>query len=137
MNSIAIVGSRAYPREDLVRAYVRRLPLGTVVVTGGWWVKGVLEPTRGVDRWAAEEARDAGLFVVLVAGSPAMGKGAGFRRNPIVVEMAGKVVAFWDESSRGTEATIRIAAPTGKLWRVFGADGKALDIEARWGAAPF
>jgi hypothetical protein len=62
---VAIVGSRDYPQEERVRAYVRSLPPGTTVVSGGrtaanWpsW-RG-----QGVDVWAAEEALSAGLTLV-------------------------------------------------------------------------
>lgn len=49
---VAIVGSRAHPDTSIVRAYVRALPKGTVVITGG---------AAGVDAVAADEARRCGL----------------------------------------------------------------------------
>ncbi len=52
---IAIVGARNHPNLDIVRAYVRTLPAGSVVVSGG---------AAGVDTVAAGEARACGLTVV-------------------------------------------------------------------------
>lgn len=51
---VAIVGSRDFDRPDLVASFVRSLPSGVVVVSGG---------ARGVDRFAVDEARRCGLEV--------------------------------------------------------------------------
>lgn len=71
MTTVGIVGSRDYPHEDRVRAYVRSLPEGTVVVSGGrrskYWPKFV---GRGVDVWAADEAEKRGLVVVECEPNP-------------------------------------------------------------------
>lgn len=102
-------------RHEAVRAYVQTLPKGTVIVTGAWWDHNVLAPTNGVDRVAAEYARDAGLTVCLVAGSPTNGRAAGVIRNPVVVDIAQKVKAFMDTPTPGTTRTMRIAHKAGKL----------------------
>jgi predicted Rossmann fold nucleotide-binding protein DprA/Smf involved in DNA uptake len=52
---VAIVGAREHPRLDLVREYVRSMPPGTVVVSGG---------AAGVDRVAEATAVERGLRVV-------------------------------------------------------------------------
>lgn len=63
--TVGIVGSRDYPDEERVRAYVRSLPPGTTVVSGGrrsrYWPAFI---GRGVDVWAADEAEKCGLTVV-------------------------------------------------------------------------
>jgi predicted Rossmann fold nucleotide-binding protein DprA/Smf involved in DNA uptake len=51
---VGVVGSRVRDCESEVRALVRSFPAGTVVVSGG---------ARGVDQWAADEARRCGLEV--------------------------------------------------------------------------
>ena len=98
---VAIVGSRNYSDPERVRAYVRKLPPNTVVVSGG---------ARGVDTWAVEEAK-LHLFetVVFPADWNKWGKSAGYVRNITIVENADRVVAFWDGGSRGTMHTIRLA----------------------------
>lgn len=52
---IAIIGARLHPDLDFVRAYVRELPDGVTVVSGG---------AEGVDSAAAIEARSRGLSTV-------------------------------------------------------------------------
>jgi hypothetical protein len=103
---IAIVGSRGYPDLDEVRAFVRSLPSGTVVVSGG---------AHGVDAVAENEARKCGLTVdIYLADWKNRGGAAGFLRNHTIVENADEVVAFWDGVSRGTSHTIAIARRKGK-----------------------
>jgi hypothetical protein len=61
---VAIVGARSHPDLGEVRAYVRELPPGDVVISGG---------AEGVDRAAEETAVLEGLTVVsyrVLAGSP-------------------------------------------------------------------
>jgi len=72
---VAVVGAREASPETLekVRAYVRALPAGTIVVSGG---------ADGVDTVAAETARSVGLATIEFA--PKVGKIAGMsiaRRN--------------------------------------------------------
>ncbi len=52
---VAIIGARAHPDLDQVRAFVRELPEGTVVISGG---------AEGVDLAAETEAVERGLMVV-------------------------------------------------------------------------
>lgn len=103
---VAIVGSRDYLNESAVRAYVRALPPGTVVVSGG---------ARGVDRWAASEAKECGLEVVeYLADWDRYGRRAGMIRNSLIVSDSDKVVAFWDGVSAGTANTIKSARRLGR-----------------------
>lgn len=102
---IAIVGSRDFDRLDLVVDYVKNLPPGTVVVSGG---------ARGVDRVAANTATSCGFPVVEYRADWTLGKGAGFARNTMIVEQADRVVAFWDGQSRGTLDTINKARQAGR-----------------------
>lgn len=116
MNYIAIIGSREYPNQDAIHAYVQRLPKSTVIVSG---------LARGVDSEARRAALEHGLNVVDV---PALwvhhGRGAGFKRNRIIIDLATHVVAFWDLQSRGTQHGLRLARDAGKPIKVYGPDGK-------------
>lgn len=99
--NIAVIGSRDFPQLDSVAAYVRGLPSGTVVISGG---------ARGVDRVAASAARSAGHAVREFRPDwDRHGKSAGFKRNAQIVEAADRLVAFWDGKSRGTADTIKKA----------------------------
>jgi len=107
---IAIVGSRRYPKLDQVRRFVRGLALGTVVVSGG---------ADGVDEVAAEEARAAGLVVVLFLPDYALhGRRAPLVRNDEIVAACDGLVAFWDGESNGTRYAFTAASRAGKLIEV-------------------
>lgn len=127
MARIAVVGSREYPNASAVRSFVRALPEHTVVVSGG---------ARGVDTWAAEIAKARGLPEPLVF--PAkwrddkgnVDKGAGFKRNDLIVENCDGVIAFWDGWSRGTRDTVMKALRAGKPVWVFGPSGGVIAVES-------
>ncbi|MEO1644039.1 MAG: hypothetical protein AAFR67_02550, partial [Chloroflexota bacterium] len=114
-NRVAIVGSRDYADLDAVRDYVRQLPAGTTVVSGD---------ARGVDTVAQDTARECGLRVVSIpvdttglSGNDAERRREyGIRamtRNTWLLQLSGRVVAFWDGSSKGTQDSISKAKKLG------------------------
>lgn len=108
---VAIVGSRGYPDLAQVRAFVRALPVGTTIVSGG---------ARGVDQEAVLAAAARGLkTIVFPANWEKYGKKAGFLRNAEIVALVDEIVAFWDSRSRGTADTIDRANKAGKPVRIF------------------
>jgi hypothetical protein len=106
---VAIVGSRGYPRMDMVWDFVTKLAArrpDTVIVSGG---------ARGVDTVAAVAGRMAGIQVLeIIPDWDGEGMGAGFLRNSEIVAQVESVVAFWDGVSRGTRDTIEKARSEGK-----------------------
>ena len=139
---VAIVGSRDYPRLDLVRAFVRSLPEDACVVSGG---------ARGVDQAAEAEAQRRnlarrsyrpekfvgcnGCFRIQVITNGVVGwlpaeyrtfAKAAFTRNKMIVDEAGSVAAFWDLKSKGTLDTIKKAKSAGILYAVYGPEGEEL-----------
>ena len=115
---VAIVGSRNYPHLQRVRDYVASLPEDTIIVSGG---------APGVDRVAVEEATKQGLkTVVYFADWDRYGKKAGFLRNTTIVEECEKLVAFWDEESRGTKDSIVKAVDKRKKVEICGVKGEWL-----------
>lgn len=91
---LAIVGSREYPRADVVRNIVKRLHANVEVISGG---------ARGVDTWAIEAAKERGLaFRVFPADWATHGRRAGYVRNIAMAMCTEYVLAFWDEQSKGT-----------------------------------
>jgi predicted Rossmann fold nucleotide-binding protein DprA/Smf involved in DNA uptake len=103
---IAIVGSREFPKLEMVAAFVDDLPAGTVVISGG---------ARGVDTAAEMRARERGLEVMsFPADWDKYGKSAGYRRNKDIVAAADKVVCFHDGASRGALHSANLARGTGK-----------------------
>jgi predicted Rossmann fold nucleotide-binding protein DprA/Smf involved in DNA uptake len=116
---LGIVGSREFPNRFLVEETVRRMFARMPqisVISGG---------ARGVDTWAAEEARRCGLDVVEFLpdiekyGIPQ----AYFERNTLIAEVAEAILAFWDGRSTGTLDTLRKAKTLGKKIRVVLPDG--------------
>lgn len=121
---IAIVGSREFPRLDLVSDYVQALPTSTVVVSGG---------ATGVDTVAENSARKKGLEVVIFRPEwKKYGRAAGFLRNYKVVEEAEKVIAFWDERSRGTQHVIAAARKKRKPLEVGVLRGNSIEWRLNW-----
>jgi predicted Rossmann fold nucleotide-binding protein DprA/Smf involved in DNA uptake len=94
---IAIVGSRDFPNEQLVRAFVHSLPksLGIQVVSGG---------APGVDTWAASEAEKCGLEVKVFRPDykKFVPNRAPKERNTTIAEYADYCVAFWSGRDGGT-----------------------------------
>lgn len=107
--NVAIVGSRDYPDMQQVRDFVNKLPQGFTIVSGG---------ARGVDRVAAEAARQRGMNVIEFIPDWSQGKGAGMARNAEIVAHADAVIAFWDGKSRGTKNTIDRALSAAHVNRV-------------------
>lgn len=115
---IAIVGSRNYPHLQLVRDYVASLSKDTIIVSGG---------APGVDRIAVDEATKQGMkTIVYLAEWDKYGKKAGFLRNTTIVDACEKLVAFWDEESRGTNDSIVKAVDKGKKVEICGVKGEWL-----------
>lgn len=105
--------------EEAVRTFVKRLPLDTVLISGG---------ADGVDSWAAEAAQDHGLNTVIIRPNwKKYGKYAGLRRNNEIVLAADDVVAFWDMHSRGTWDTIKKALKYKRNLVVFNETGQIVE----------
>lgn len=111
---VAIVGSRGFPKLDLVRNYVAGYEDWSpqpVIVSGG---------APGVDSVAEMVAKRVGLKTrIILPNWNKYGKGAGFRRNAEILANADRVVAFWDGLSKGTLHTIQLAAELGMPIKVF------------------
>lgn len=104
---VAIVGSRLHPHLAMVRDYVRTLPGGTVIVSGG---------AAGVDIVAAAEARRLGLKVIVHLPDNAQ---YGFvdapkQRNKLIAFDCDRMVAFPYGEARGTGHAIWCAQKLAK-----------------------
>lgn len=118
---IAVVGSRDYPRLDLVRDAVKNFPAGSTLVSGG---------ARGVDK-VAEEAADVYGFKKQIFQAHWRKGGvynprAGFERNPLIINAADKVLAFYDGESRGTMHSVKLALAAKKPLVIVGPDGEPM-----------
>jgi len=108
---LAIIGSRAYPRLDMVQAYVESLAPSIIVISGG---------ALGVDTVAAQAARARGMQVVehLPDYKTHGSKRAPHARNRVIASECDCMTAFWDGASPGTEAVIAMTRKLGKLVQV-------------------
>ncbi len=91
---VGFVGSQGYAHLDYVRDTIISLPPCTCIVTGD---------AKGVDTYAYHVAKKQGTIPIRVhACWEAHGRGAGMRRNPVIVDISEVVLAFWDGKSPGT-----------------------------------
>ncbi len=136
---VAYVGSRAYPRfaavaDSLLKlaAWAERHDRRLVIVSGTNPPPLHVARNRpdGVDEMAIRLARWLGLETAVHAPDyRRLGRAAALDRNPAIVAGCDQLVAFWDQKSRGTARTIRLALGAGKLGRVYGATGRPLAVE--------
>lgn len=131
---IAITGSRRFPdpalAERYLRSWMKKLPIDTVIRTGG---------ATGIDQLATRLAGDAGLKTEVIppdyqAYPSGLRWQAPLDRNTIIVQggelhgrvwpPADKVLALWDGVSNGTRDTIDKARTAGIRVAVIGPDGK-------------
>lgn len=99
---LAVVGSRNFPKLELVEQLIHALKPETEVLSGG---------ARGVDLTAEKAARKRGLKLrVFYPAWQSQGKSAGPKRNKLLVAEADGLIAFWDGKSTGTFNAIQEAA---------------------------
>ena len=104
---LLIAGSREFADLELVKDYVKRLPLDTILINGR---------ARGVDNVARNQAMFQQLVVLdRPANWEKYGKSAGIIRNHEMVDEADEVVVFWNGKSNGTRDVIEYAKSKGKL----------------------
>ncbi|WP_435162982.1 hypothetical protein [Paenibacillus glycanilyticus] len=119
MTTIAIFGSRHYPKLNLVVEYVKSLPDDTIVISRG---------TRGVDHVAHVTAHFRGLLCrQFPAKCNEIGNSAIYLSNVQVVSEAEMLIAFWDGESTGTLQTIEVAYQHEKPVTIYGPDGEILE----------
>ena len=103
---IAIVGSRKIVVTDFSKYVTDR----DEIISGG---------AAGVDHCAADYAKKNGIRLTEILPEYArLGRAAPIIRNKQIVDLADKVVAFWDGHSRGTLSVINYAEKTGKACEI-------------------
>lgn len=149
-DKIAVIGSRVYPRLDLVNKLIHTLhsqlisdlkddiKLIPVIVSGGHpfsCPEG--KAPHGVDFVAMQTAWAVGLNIIPIPAHWKMqGKQAGFIRNPMIADVADRCYAFYDGVSKGTAHTIKEFQSRGKPLTIFYADGTEV-VDYEEDALPF
>lgn len=104
---VAIIGTAEWEDKEIVRKVVRFLfkrnsKFMLISGAGG-----------NVDITAEQEQKKLkGAYCIFPAQWDLYGKRAGHERNPYIAEMADHGVAFWDEVSSGTGATVGMLRAT-------------------------
>ena len=108
---LAIVGSRSFSNYDfLVENLSQIVTKDDIIVSGG---------ARGADTLASKYAYQYNLkLVVFKPDWEKFGKSAGYLRNVEIVNYCDKLLAFWDNKSKGTKHSIDIAIKQKKLLKV-------------------
>jgi len=109
--NVAIVGSRSFPQLKLVEWFIRDLPRGITIISGG---------AKGVDAAAEEAAKSAGFAVDIklpdLTGCATRSDFTEryYARNQRIVDDAHLIVAFTEKDNGGTWDTIKRARKAGK-----------------------
>ena len=112
---VGIVGSRTFPQLKLVEWFIRDMPQGVTIVSGG---------AKGVDSAAVEYARQRGLKVIEyhpdLAGCSERFEYTQryFDRNQRIVDDCDLLVAFTEKENGGTWDTIKRARKAGKPLKI-------------------
>ena len=124
---VAVIGSRSFgDRERLYSVLTKNRSRIKLIISGG---------ARGADTLATQWASDYGLpYLVFPAlwrdpETLAFDKGAGFRRNRLIIEHSDHVIAFWDNISGGTKNSIDIARQLNKPVTIISFENLAKDSE--------
>lgn len=97
---LAVVGSRKFPRLDLIPVALDGFG-PCVVVSGG---------ARGVDRRAENAARERGWPTEIILPQwGQLGRSAGIQRNAQIVDRSDGILIFWDGGSPGTKHVLGLA----------------------------
>lgn len=105
---LAVVGSRDFPNEQMVRTWVRtNAPKFDFLVTGG---------AQGVDKWAEQEwlkGKSAESLRLFPANWKRYKGAAGMIRNLRIISDADFVAVFWHELSPGSLDDIGLVMASG------------------------
>ena len=107
--TLAIVGTRTFDNYKLLKEKVNKINKKTkinMIVSGG---------CRGTDKLAEKYAQEKNIPVkTYIPNWKKYGKAAGPIRNDLIIENSDKVIAFWDQVSKGNLSSINLAKQMNK-----------------------
>jgi len=102
---VAVIGSRGFDDYELVKTALSPLKI-TLLVSGG---------AKGADSLGERYANENNIETLIFKPDwEKHGKAAGMIRNTDIVNNAETIIAFWDNSSKGTAHSIGIAKKMNK-----------------------
>ena len=118
----AIIGSREFKQMDLVREEIfQRLHYSDIeVITGG---------AKGIDAFAETYCKSENIPCEVIRPINPANKLDYLFRNVEIITKADRIIAFWDESSKGSAFTIRYALDRKKDIIVYNSKGDVLTDE--------
>lgn len=119
---LAIIGSRDF-KGDMLQHMAEALRGSTIIITGG---------ARGVDEKSILFARDYGIPYHIIRPINYDQKINYLYRNVEIVALCDRVLAFWDEESKGTKFVIDYAKARCKQIKVINEEGKVIMQEGEW-----
>lgn len=106
--TIAVIGSRDGFTQQEINRYMEHFDKSEIkqIITGG---------ARGVDKFVEFWAGSCDIQVKVIRPENPEKKYDYLKRNTTIVDLADKVVVFWDGRSKGTKFTIDYAKSKNKL----------------------
>ena len=108
---VMVCGSRNFPNKKMVQDWANRLTRDIILIHGGC--------LQSPDIWAGGIAQRAGIVVGVFPFVEGFGGGGGPIRNQAMVDMADRVVCFWDNYSKGTGGVVSYATRLNKKLEVY------------------
>jgi hypothetical protein len=102
---VAVIGSRSFNDYEKLKDTLSKINL-SLIVSGG---------ANGADKLGEQYANENNIPTkIFLPDWEKHGRAAGFLRNTDIINEAELVVAFWDQTSRGTKDSIDKAEKQGK-----------------------
>jgi predicted Rossmann fold nucleotide-binding protein DprA/Smf involved in DNA uptake len=102
---IAVIGSRNFNDYELLKTVLKNYS-PTCIISGG---------AKGADSLAVQYAHENKIELTIFKPEwGKYGKGAGLKRNQLIINNCDMVIAFWDNISKGTKNSIDIARQINK-----------------------
>lgn len=103
---VAVIGSRTMQNKEVVFNYLHKNKAKISVIVSG----GAVGPDSFAEEWAKVNGVPfLGFYAKWHEDDGQINRGAGFKRNHLIIKNSDVVVAFWDGRSNGTKHSLEIA----------------------------